>query len=242
LQSFTIRQCLQVAQNVNCRHIPLQAKEEIGLYPAQNEHILFITLRITMKLTLRLYTVFIPIIFIILFTSCVSSYKQFYPGTYYLEDSIYENKTLQFLITYPRGWYLFVEPYEMDQKMRDFAVELHKKHLELLFAGATTDGLYGSRCIAANLNLPVKDFAESVRRANKHSIENDQGLIQFYAGLVPAQKWVFDQMGFRFVEYFIKINGCNIRFTFWTKPEQFNRYIDIFEVIMSTLTVTSPAL
>jgi len=186
----------------------------------------------------------IPVILLLalIFTSCAPQIKQFFPGRYYLEDTIYENKTLQFLITYQRGWYLFTESYEMDQATKRFAASLHKNHQELLFAGATADGLYGSRCIAANLNLPLKEFTANIRRANSESVQNDQGTVDFIAGSVPAEKWIFDQMGFRFVEYFFKINTCNIRIAFWTKPELFDNYTGVFEEIISTLTVTGPLL
>jgi hypothetical protein len=114
--------------------------------------------------------------------------------------------------------------------------------MELLYAGATTDGLYGTRCIAGNFNIPLKAFAENIRNANSNSLENDQGLTDFYAGPIPAVKWIYDQSGFRFAEYIFKIDTYDIRISFWTKAELFQNYLDIFELIMSTLTVTGPSL
>jgi hypothetical protein len=179
---------------------------------------------------------------LLLFNTCAPTLKQYYPGKYYLEDSIYENKTLRFLITYSGGWYLFTDPSEMDQQTRRFAESLHKTHQDLLFTGATTDGLYGTRCIAGNYNLPVKKFAENIRSANSQSIQNDKGLTDFYAGPTPAVKWIYDQMGFRFAEYLFKIDTYDIRISFWTKPELFDNYLDAFEQIMGTLTITVPSL
>jgi hypothetical protein len=179
---------------------------------------------------------------VILLSSCASNLKQYYPGRYYLEDSIYENKILQFLITYSGGWYLFANPKEMDQQTRRCAESLHKTHQDLLFTGATADGLYGTRCIAANYNLPIKKFAENIQRANSVDIRNDQGLTDFFAGSTPAVKWVYDQMGFRFTEYYFKIETYDIRISFWTKPELFNNYLGAFEQIIGTLTITGPSL
>jgi hypothetical protein len=195
-----------------------------------------------MKKHLCIYLIVLTAIPFLLLNSCAPNLKQYYPGKYYFEDSIYENKTLQFLITYSGGWYLFADPSEMDQPTRRFAESLHKTHQDLLFTGATTDGLYGTRCIAGNYNLPIKKFAENIQRANNQSIQKDQGLTDFYAGPTPAVKWVYDQMGFRFSEYFFKIDTYDIRISFWTKPELFDNYLDIFEQIMGTLTTTGPSL
>lgn len=195
-----------------------------------------------MKKQLYIYlTLFVAIPFLLV-NSCAPTLKQYYPGKYYFEDSIYENKTLQFLITYSGGWYLFSDPSEMDQQTRHFAELLHKSHQDLLFTGATTDGLYGTRCIAGNYNLPIKKFAENIQRANNQNTKNDQGLTDFYAGPTPAVKWVYDQMGFRFAEYLFKIDTYDIRISFWTKSELFDNYLDAFEQIMGTLTVTGPSL
>ncbi len=178
----------------------------------------------------------------LLICSCISPLKQYYPDKFYHEDSIYENKQLRFLITYSSSWYLFTDPKELDKKTQSVYRSFHKSGMELLYAGATTDGLYGTRCIAGNFNIPIKAFAENIRKANSNSLENDQGLIEFYAGSIPAVKWIYDQSGFRFAEYFFKIDTYDIRISFWTKADLFQNYIDIFELIMSTLTVTGPSL
>jgi len=175
-------------------------------------------------------------------TSCAPQLKQFYSGHYYIEDSIYENKSLQFIITYKRGWYLFTEEYEMDNATKAFAQSLHKRNQELLFAGATSDGLYGSRCIAANFNFPVEQFANNIHNANKNDVQKEFGLTATIIGDFPAYKWVYDQKGFRFVEYFFKINTCNIRIAFWTKTELFDNNLSVFEDIISTISQSGPVL
>jgi hypothetical protein len=195
-----------------------------------------------MTRTLTCIIKLVVVIICIALLSCTPSLKQYYPDTYYLEDSIYENKSLHFLITYSSVWYLFTEPEEFDQKTRQFYRQLHKSHMELLFAGATTDGLYGTRCISANYNLRIRTFAENIRQANRSDIENDQGLTEFYAGRNPAIKWVYDQNGFRFVEFFFKIDTHDIRISFWTKSKLFENYLSVFEQIISTFTVTGPSL
>lgn len=168
--------------------------------------------------------------------------KQFFPGTFYTEDSIYQSKSIRFLITYSGGWYLFTDPKEMDPQTRNFYESLHKSHMELLYAGATTDGLYGTRCIAAQYNLPIKEFAENIRNTNKNSVQNDSGLIDFLAVRNPCVKWSYEQYGFRFVEYFFKIDAYDVRIAFWTKPDLFDNYKSVFELIISTLTLTNTSL
>lgn len=182
------------------------------------------------------------LIILLLISSCISPLKQYYPDKFYHEDSIYENKQLRFLITYSSSWYLFTNPKELDRKTQAVYRSFHKSGMELLYAGATTDGLYGTRCIAGNFNIPIKTFAENIQKANRNSLENDQGLNEFYAGPIPAVKWIYDQSGFRFAEYFFKIDTYDIRISFWTKAELFQNYLDAFELIMSTLTVTGPSL
>jgi hypothetical protein len=179
---------------------------------------------------------------LLMLSSCAPQLKRFYDGQYYIEDSIYENKSLQFIITYKRGWYLFTQEYEMDNATKAFAHSLHKRNQELLYAGATSDGLYGSRCIAANFNFSVEQFANNIRNANKNDVQKEYGLTNTVIGEYPAYKWVYDQKGFRFVEYFFKINTCDIRIAFWTKTELYANNIDVFEDIISTISQSGPIL
>ncbi len=188
------------------------------------------------------FIIFCIVTALMFLTSCAPQLKRFYDGHFYIEDAIYENKSLQFIITYKRGWYLFTEEYEMDNTTKALARSLHKRNQELLYAGATADGLYGSRCIASNFNFPVEQFAKNIRDANKSDVQKEYGLTQAVIGELPAYKWVYDQMGFRFVEYFFRINTCNIRIAFWTKSELFDYNISVFEDIISTMSPSGPLL
>ena len=51
-------------------------------------------------------------------------------------------------------------------------------------------------------------------------------------------KWVYDKSGFRFVEFFFNIGTYDIRVSFWTKPDLFEKFLPVYEQIISTLRVT----
>jgi len=98
------------------------------------------------------------VIFLGLLTlSCSSRLIQFYPDSYYPEDSVYQNKILNFLLTFDENWHLFTDPAAMDANSRIFAQDLHKSGVELLFIGATSERYLGTRGIAVNLNEPARD-------------------------------------------------------------------------------------
>lgn len=170
--------------------------------------------------------------------SCAPSMVQFYPDDYYPEDGIYENKPLRFIFTFSGNWQIETDPEKMDRSSRAFAGELQKSGVELLFIGSTVEGFHGTRGIAINLNEPAREYAEYIRRINKKDIDQDQGLIDFYAGDNPMVKWIYDKSGFRFVEFFFNIGTYDIRISFWTKPDLFEKFLPVYEQIISTLRVT----
>jgi hypothetical protein len=174
----------------------------------------------------------------VLVNSCTSNIKQFYPDSYFTEDKIYQNKPLRFILTFNGNWTLFTDPNKMDPGSRQFASLLNKSGAELLFVGATTEGLYGTRGIAVNLNEPVNDYAEYIRNVNKSDISNDRGIVEFIAGRNTMMKWIYDKNGFRFAEFFVNIDTYDIRIAFWTKIDLFDNFLPVFEEIMSTLSVT----
>lgn len=181
----------------------------------------------------RLIVLLLPVILL----SCASHIKQFYPDTFYGEDNIYENKSLHFTLTYRGNWVIFTDPEEMDKSSRQFAGDLQKSGVELLFVGASVEGQHGTRGIAVNLNEPTRDYAEYIRRINKDDVEKDQGLVDFYAGKNYMVKWIYEKSGFRFEEFFFNIDTYDIRVAFWSKPELFEKFTPVYEQIMSTLSV-----
>ena len=173
-----------------------------------------------------------------LILSCSPPAGQFYEDSFYREDNIYENKPLGFLLTYEGNWNIVTDPEKMDRNSRLFANELRKAGLELLYVGTTVEGYLGTRAIGVNLNEPSADYAEYVRRLNKDDVENDKGLVQFYAGDNPMIKWEYEKSGFCFVEFFINVGTYDIRIAFWTKPDLYKNFLPVFEEIISTLTIT----
>lgn len=190
------------------------------------------------KNMMRFLRKLLPLGAVLMFVSCVSSIRQYYPDFFHTEDNIYENRALHFLIVYKGDWQLYTNPEDMDKGSRDFAVQLNKRGAELLFAGATVDGILGSRGIAINLNEPALDYAMQVRELNKDDIKDDSGIVEFYAGNYPMAKWTYSMYNFRFAEFFFNAGTYDIRIAFWTKKESFDNFLPVFEEIISTISFT----
>lgn len=180
----------------------------------------------------------IIILFCFLLLSCSSKLIQFYPDSYYPEDSVYQNNILHFLLTFDENWRIFTDPAKMDASSRKFAQDLQKSGVELLFIGATSERYLGTRGIAVNLNEPAKEYAEYIRKLNSGDIENDRGLVEFTNGQVDMIKWVYEKSGFSFAEFFFNIGTFDIRIAFWTRSSFFNNFLPVFESIISSLTLT----
>jgi len=172
------------------------------------------------------------------FLSCSSHLISYYPGKYYHEDSIYQNKTIKLIITFGSDWKLWTDPATMNHDSRRFARQLHKSGTELLFVGASAEKYMGTRAIAANLNEPVKEYANYIRKLNLPDVENDQGLFEIANGPVEMVGWVYEKHGFGFIEFFFKSGTINIRIAFWTRNELFRNFLPVFESIMSSLILT----
>jgi hypothetical protein len=189
----------------------------------------------------RMKKLFAPILFSALaglLLSCAAPIRQFYPDTYYPEDHLYENKPLHFIMRFQENWVLFTDPNEMDKSTKQLARDFAKSGVELLFVGATAEGTQGSRGIAANLNEPPMDYANHIRRLNASDVQNDRGLTEIVFGRNSMVKWIYDKIGFRFVEFFFTIDTYDIRIAFWTKTENFGKFLPVFEETMSSLQVT----
>lgn len=180
----------------------------------------------------------IILLFLITLLSCSSQLVPYYPGYYYQEDFVYQNKRLNFIVTYDSNWQLWTDPASMDKESRKFAQKLHNSGIELLFIGTTTEKYLGTRAIAVNLNEPAKQYAEYIRKINLNDVENDQGLTEFDNGSIEIIRWIYDKSGYSFTEYFFNNGTFDIRIAFWTRKAFFKNFMPVFENIISSLTLT----
>lgn len=171
--------------------------------------------------------------------SCAHVISQFYPDTYYPQIKVYENKPLQFDLTFSGNWHISTDPNTMDKGSGSFARSLYNEGIDLLFVGSTFEGFHGTRGIAVNLNEPARDYAEYIRKINNKDIQNDKGLSDFEETDVEITRWIYDKYGFRFVEYFFNSDTYDIRISFWAKPDYFEKFLPVYEKIMSSLTITN---
>ncbi|MFP4014634.1 MAG: hypothetical protein ACLFVQ_11145 [Chitinispirillaceae bacterium] len=167
--------------------------------------------------------------------SCAASVKQFYPDHYYQAEGIYENRPLGFTLIYKGNWDLILDPRDMSPSNRDFARELNENGLELLYVGTTVEGFHGTRAIAANLNEPVMEYARKIRELNLADNDSDRGLTVCTDVKLPVVKWEYDRAGFRFVEYYFKVDTHNVRVAFWSTPEKFEMFAPVYEEVINSL-------
>jgi hypothetical protein len=169
--------------------------------------------------------------------SCAAPIRQFYPGAYYREDRLYQNKTIGFSFAYKGNWELSTDPNEMREHV-SYVKELHALGAELLFIGNTVEKTQGTRGIVFNLNKTNREYAEYIRRINSADQQTDSGLADSSIANIPMVVWRYDKQGFRFIEFFFKVDTYNIRIAFWTTPDLFPNFLPVYEEIMGTLTVT----
>lgn len=171
--------------------------------------------------------------------SCAAHVMQFYPDDYFGEDRVYENKPLQFLVTFRGNWRIITDPNKMNKTYKSYAKMLQRSGAELLFMGSSVEGLYGVKAIAINLNEPPQEYAAYIRELNRKEVSADKEPVHFVAGNLPMVKWVYDKAGYRFVEFFFTIDTYNVRLAFWSKADMFARFLPVFEDIISTLELTA---
>jgi hypothetical protein len=175
----------------------------------------------------------------VLFFFCAAPINQFYPDTYYPEDKIYENKPLHFALRFQGNWMLFTDPRDMDKGSRDLAATMAKSGVELLFVGATVEGMHGTRGIAVNFNEPARDYAERIRAINRSEVQNDRGLTDMVIGKNSVVKWVYNKGDFRFAEFFFTLGTYDIRISFWSRSDLFDKFLPVYEQMMGSIEVTS---
>jgi hypothetical protein len=176
---------------------------------------------------------------VLLLGFCAAPLRQFYPDSFYEEDRIYENKPLRFVMKFQGNWVLFTDPNDMDKGSRQLAATFAKSGYELLFVGATVEGMHGARGIAVNLNEPADEYAGQIRTINKAEVRNDQGLVAMIAGRMELVKWVYDKADFRFAEFFFTIGTYDIRIAFWSRKDLFEKFLPVYEEMISSIEVRS---
>jgi hypothetical protein len=174
----------------------------------------------------------------IMLASCAGPIRQFYPDTYYAEDHLYENKPLHFIMRFEGNWELITDPNEMGKESGKVARQFAKSGAELLFIGATTEGFHVVRGQAVNLNEPTMDYAQYIRRISAKDVQNDQGLAPILLGKNSMVKWTYDKGGSRIIEFFFTIDTYDLRIAFGTRREFFEKFLPVYEEIMTSLQVT----
>ncbi len=167
---------------------------------------------------------------------CLAPMRQLYPGVYFSEDRTYQNKALGFSFSFRGNWEIITDPNKMKENKTN-AVLLHQTGGELLFIGYTVEQTQGTRGIVVNLNETNREYAEEIRRLNYDKELIDSGLTDTSLAQLPMVKWVYEKEGFRFVEFFFKVDTYNVRIAFWTKPRLFPNFLSVYEEMIGTLIV-----
>jgi hypothetical protein len=173
---------------------------------------------------------------LLLALQCAAPIKQFYPGEYFPQDRTYQNITLGFSFSLRGNWEIITNPNEMKENKSN-AVLLHQTGGELLFIGYTVEQTQGTRGIAVNLNEPAMQYAEEIRKLNADQRQIDSGLTEISLGNIPMIQWIYEKDGFRFAEFFFKVDTYNIRIAFWTKPRLFPNFHSVYEDMMGSLSL-----
>jgi hypothetical protein len=181
------------------------------------------------------YIVFITVL-VALGIQCTASISQYYPDAYFPEDHTYQNKGLGFTFSYIGNWEIICDPNKMKEN-RSNAILLNETGGELLFVGYTVEKTQGTRGIAVNLNQTNKDYAREIVRLNNSELMQDSDLTDIEIASIPMVRWIYEKAGFKFVEFFFKMETYNIRIAFWAKPRLFSNFLPVYEEIMGTMSL-----
>jgi hypothetical protein len=168
---------------------------------------------------------------------CAAPISQYYPDMYFPEDRTYQNKALGFTFSFTGNWDIICDPNKMKEN-RSNALLLHETGGELLFVGYTVEKTQGTRGIAVNLNETNRAYAEEILKLNSEEQKIDSGLTDVSIASIPMVRWIYEKAGFKFVEFFFKIETYNVRIAFWTKPRLFSNFLTVYEDIMGTMILT----
>jgi hypothetical protein len=172
----------------------------------------------------------------LLVVHCAAPLKQFYPGIYYPEDRTYLNKSLGFSLTFRGNWEIITNPNRMKENKSN-AVLLHQTGAELLFIGYTVEQTQGTRGIVVNLNETNREYAEEIQKLNSSMEQIDSGLTDDTLSNIPMVSWAYEKDGFRFIEFFFKVDTYNVRIAFWTKPRLYPNFLPVYRDIISNLKI-----
>jgi len=184
---------------------------------------------------MRNYPLLTGLLFLTL--GCAAPIRQFYPGAYYNEDRIYQNKTIGFSFTFRGNWEICTDPNEM-REHRSYVKELHALGAELLFVGNTVEKTQGTRGIVFNLNKTNKEYAQYIQKINSADQFLDSGLVDTTIANIPMVSWRYEKKGFRFIEFFFKVDTYNVRIAFWTPPDMFPNFLPVYNEIIGSLNIT----
>jgi hypothetical protein len=183
-----------------------------------------------MKRIIFVYLFIFPVI------SCSPVIIQFYPGKYFKEDKIYQNKILGFALVFRGNWDIITDPNKMKEN-RSYARELHSVGAELLYIGFTLEKTQGTRCIAYNKNETSEKYAEEIRNANRENISSDSGITAATLNGKKFFTWRYDADGFCFIEYFFNLDTYNVRIAYWTTPELFKRFRPVYDDMIGSVDI-----
>jgi hypothetical protein len=180
-------------------------------------------------------TVSFGVVCVLLLSGCAPAIREFYPDTYFEADRIYQNKSLGFTLTYRGNWLITTDPNKMSKTIKPIARSFAQSSAEFLFVGSTVEGLYGTRGIVNNLNLPPNEYAELVRNQMLPTVTADSGITTVILKNGQMIQWRWTVNEYQFVEYYFVIDTYDIRIAFWSKKETFERFLPVYEDIISSI-------
>jgi hypothetical protein len=177
------------------------------------------------------------VVLIVLGIQCTASIAQYYPDVFFPEDRTYQNKALGFTFSFIGNWDVLCDPNNMKEN-RSNAILLHETGGELLFVGYTVERTQGTRGIAVNLNQKNKEYANEIVRLNNAELMSDSDLTDTSIATIPMVRWIYEKAGFKFAEFFFKIETYNVRIAFWAKPRLFSNFLPVYEEMMGSMILT----
>jgi hypothetical protein len=170
------------------------------------------------------------------FAQCAAPIREFYPDAYSAEKREYRNDAIGFSFVLSGSWDIVTNPNMMGEH-KSAAKLLQKTSAgEFLFIGNTTEKTQGIRGVAVNLNMPNEAYAGEIRRVNPGGA--DSGLVNDTIARLPMVRWIYEKERFVFMEFFFRVDTYNVRIAFWTTPEIFPNFRDVYRQTMETLILT----
>lgn len=192
-----------------------------------------------MKITLKTHLPLVVAALVVLL-DCAGPIKEFFPDSYFPQDHVYQNRSLRFSLTFRENWNITTDPNQMAGATKQLARDLQRRSAELLFIGSTAEATQGVRGIAVNLNVPPRQYAESIRKVNAADVQRDLGITDLNIDGMSMSRWDYFIRDFRFVEFFFTLDTYDIRIAFWAKPDVFERFEPVYVDIMSSLSFEDP--